>query len=40
MKSLCSCSAILAKSKTNIKENYASLYHVMAQLAKQELLER
>merc|ERR1719266_1184771 len=39
MLSLCSCSTILAKNKTNIKENYASLYHVMARLAKQEQLD-
>ena len=40
MKSLCSCATILANSRTNIKEKYSSLYHVMARLAKQEQLDR
>ena len=40
MASLCSCATILGKSRTNVKENYSSLYHVMARLAKQEQLDR
>ena len=40
MVSLCSCATILGRSRTNIKENYSSLYHVMARLAKQEQLDR